>query len=124
MEKKKSAFEQIKEASLNAADSETTNYEAEMVVTKRLFQEVKKDLVSIEFWENKNRKNINMNYILHFIGFSCRKLISRQCWFSRTTMCKLLDIIIINLLSMHNTNHKTKIFMRQMIMVYRFLQGH
>ncbi|OXU26447.1 hypothetical protein TSAR_012031 [Trichomalopsis sarcophagae] len=47
MEKKKSAFEQIKEASLNAADSETTNYETEMVVTKRLFQEVKKDLATV-----------------------------------------------------------------------------
>lgn len=46
MEKKKAAFEEMKVASLNAAENEAaTNYEAEMVVTKQLFQGVKKDLV-------------------------------------------------------------------------------
>ncbi|KAL7305925.1 hypothetical protein TKK_0001401 [Trichogramma kaykai] len=58
LEKKKLAFEQIKEASLNAVDSETTsNYEAEMLTVKQIFQETKSDLIAVVdtlFPDNEN----------------------------------------------------------------------
>ncbi|XP_058805592.1 uncharacterized protein LOC131672408 isoform X2 [Phymastichus coffea] len=48
MEKKKAAFAEMKEASLLAAENEAqSNYEAEMVVTKKLFQKVKNDLENV-----------------------------------------------------------------------------
>ncbi|XP_011495525.1 PREDICTED: uncharacterized protein LOC105360331 [Ceratosolen solmsi marchali] len=37
-------FKQMKEATLSTEDNETTNYKAEMIVIKRLFNEVKNDL--------------------------------------------------------------------------------
>ena len=47
MEKKKAVFEQMKEASLNAADTETTtDYKDEAVATKEMFKKIKQDLVS------------------------------------------------------------------------------
>ncbi|XP_008215114.2 uncharacterized protein LOC100117389 [Nasonia vitripennis] len=48
MEKKQTALELIKEASLNSGDKEAaTNFEAEMIVTKQIFGDVKKDLAFV-----------------------------------------------------------------------------
>lgn len=46
LEKKRVAFDELKKASLNAPIGETeTKYEAEILVAKRMFQTVKKDMV-------------------------------------------------------------------------------
>lgn len=47
MEQKKSAFDLMKKASMNAAESEVCeNYEAEMLLVKKKFKSTKDDLVS------------------------------------------------------------------------------